>query len=218
MGRVRFAAPFLIHQHRARGLTRRMRGSTQRRMTRPVACALVILFPRLQPERRRNSYFLRRGRRLATGAARRPPLVRCGDMATRKRKQYDDKFRASAVVMLEAAGYPKQKGALRGVAEHLHVPAMTLSRWFKGQQNPPPNQIVTEKRDDLTDMLNSELSAIFQAMNIVRDEASYRDLGTVAGILIDKKQLLTGEATSRSDVRVSGLPPLPDDQLDNIFS
>lgn len=125
-------------------------------------------------------------------------------MAT-KRRQYDDKFRASAVVMLEGAGYPDKEGALTRTAKHLGVPAMTLSRWFKAKNNPPPTELVTEKRLELIDLVKNELDAIFRAMPAVRGEASYRDLGTVAGILADKKQLLEGKATERIEHEHSGL-------------
>lgn len=114
-----------------------------------------------------------------------------------KRKSYDDKFRASAVVMLEAAGYPDQKGALTRVSEHLGVPAMTLGRWFRKAQNPPPNELVTEKRGDLKDFIKSELDGIFVDMPIVRPDATYKDLATAAGILIDKLQLLENKPTER---------------------
>ena len=135
------------------------------------------------------------------GASRRPAV---GDgsgsgMATKKRKSYDDKFRASAIVMLEAAGYPDKPGSLMYVANHLHVPHPTLSRWFNQKNNPAPNELVQEKRLELKDMLANELAAIFKAMPSVRSEASYRDLGTVAGILIDKKQLLEGKPTGIID-------------------
>lgn len=114
-----------------------------------------------------------------------------------KRKSYDDKFRSSAVIMLEAAGYPNRKGALSDVAKHIAVPAMTLSRWFHGKQNPPPNQMVSEKRSELKDLISTELDAIFKAMPNARQDATYKDLGTVAGILMDKKQLLEGKPTER---------------------
>jgi hypothetical protein len=83
------------------------------------------------------------------------------------------------------------------VAANLHVPAMTISRWFKKQQNPPPNELVTEKRFDLLDAIKEELAAIFVEMGSARQDADYRTLGTVAGILIDKQQLLTGKPTER---------------------
>lgn len=101
--------------------------------------------------------------------------------------------------MLEAAGYPDKKGALVEVAKHLGVPHPTLSRWYNAQRNPPPDELVQEKRRELKDLLADELDAIFRAMPSARENASYRDLGTVAGILFDKKQLLEGKPTEIVD-------------------
>ena len=73
-----------------------------------------------------------------------------------KRKQYSDEFRASAVVMLESQGYPDVTGALSAVASHLHVPARTLSRWYRRENNPPPDNLVREKSGDLAALLRQE--------------------------------------------------------------
>ena len=117
-----------------------------------------------------------------------------------KRPHYDEKFIAGAVVMLEAAGYPEKKGALASTAKHLRMHERTLSRWFKKEQNPPPDKLVSEKRGELSELLRNEVEGIFCQMPNVREEASYRDLGTVAGILIDKLQLITGKPTERSEI------------------
>ena len=117
-----------------------------------------------------------------------------------KRPRYDDKFRASAVVMLEAAGYPDKKGALEQVAQATGTHARTLSRWFNGENNPPPDIDVSKNRQELSVMIASEIDAIFNEMKTARAEASYKDLGTVFGILVDKKQLLEGKATERTEV------------------
>lgn len=117
-----------------------------------------------------------------------------------KRNSYTDEYRASAVALLEGAGYPDKEGALSQMARHLRVPARTLSRWFNGEQNPPPDQLVNEKKADLVETINAELTSIFAAMGKARDEASYKDLTTAAGILIDKRQLLSGGATERAEV------------------
>jgi hypothetical protein len=107
--------------------------------------------------------------------------------------------------MLQAAGYPDQKGALTRVASHLDIHPRTLSRWANGEQNPPPDQMVSEKKIELTDYIDEEIQKALGAMNDVRHEASYRDLIVGLGVLIDKKQLLSGEPTSineeRSDTR-----------------
>lgn len=115
-------------------------------------------------------------------------------MASQKQR-YDDEFRASAVVALEAAGYPNKKGALTGVARALGMPHVTLRRWAEGESNPPPNINVHKKRTELSELLDLEIRAALGQMNVVRGAATYRDLGTVAAILIDKKQILTGKPT-----------------------
>ena len=117
-----------------------------------------------------------------------------------KRKRYDDKFRASAVVMLEAAGYPGKKGALVEVAKHLGISHQLLSNWARAAQNPPPQELLQEKRADLKELLDNELRAALGAMASVRPDAAYRELGTVAGILFDKLQLLEGKPTDRTEI------------------
>jgi transposase-like protein len=113
----------------------------------------------------------------------------------RKRPSYDDKFRASAVVMLKSQGYPAIKGSLTFVARHLAVPARTLSRWFNGENNPPPDNVVSEKTFDMRAAIQAELEAIVKEMPSARPEASYSQLGTVWGILFDKQRLLDGLPT-----------------------
>ena len=112
-----------------------------------------------------------------------------------KRRRYDDKFRASAVVMLEAAGYPDREGALSQVAKAVDVPLPTLHRWARGKNNPPPSDVVNEKRKELRELLDDEIRAALGEMSQARGEASYRDLGTVTGILFDKIQLIDGKPT-----------------------
>lgn len=145
-----------------------------------------------------------------------------------KRKRYSDKFRASAVVMLEGAGYPDEKGALTRISEHLSVPQATLHRWFHEKQNPPPSELVNEKKDELANLLDAEIRNALMEMNTARETATYRDLGTVLGILVDKKQLITGKPTSRSEstgkdggpieLRHTLLSELSDEELDRIIA
>lgn len=113
----------------------------------------------------------------------------------RPRRRYDDKFRASAVVMLEAAGYPDRKGALEQTAKHLHVPNTTIHGWFNAIHNPPPSDVRTEKRGEIADIIRSEIYAALEEAPNARPEASYRDLITGAAILVDKLQLLEGKPT-----------------------
>lgn len=113
-----------------------------------------------------------------------------------KRPRYTDKFRADCVLMLETEGYPDKEGALTIVSNATGIPLATLHRWYHKSSNPPPSDIVNEKRFDLIDAIMGELEKAFGAMDGARGNASYRDLATAIGILADKKQLLQGKATS----------------------
>jgi hypothetical protein len=130
-----------------------------------------------------------------------------------KRKRYTDEFRADGVLTLEAAGYPGKKGALTKVANRLGMPYQTLSRWFWEQRNPPPPEMVQEKRGDLVTAMIGEIWGIIDEMPAARKDADLRALGTVLGILTDKVQLLTGEPTERQQQRViierRGIDTLP---------
>jgi|CXWK01.1.fsa_nt_gi transposase-like protein len=121
-------------------------------------------------------------------------------MDAMKRRRYDDEFRASAVLMLEAAGYPDREGALSHVSKHLGVSRSTLRGWIDGTLNPPPADIRHKKGLDLVAAIQEELTAIFPAMRERREDATYRELTTAAGILIDKLQLLTGKPTWRGEI------------------
>lgn len=113
------------------------------------------------------------------------------------KNRYSDDFRASAVLMLQAAGYPDESGALTRVAARVGVPHQTLSRWARGVGNPPPHEMVQIKKEDLEKLILKEAHAIFEFMPDAREVANYRELATAFGILIDKLQLLTGEPTQR---------------------
>ena len=111
--------------------------------------------------------------------------------------RYTDEFRASAVLMLEAAGYPGTKGALARVSRAQKVPARTLSRWLRKESNPPPDKNVSEKRPELIAAIREELHEILGEFKNTRGDADYRALATAFGILVDKHELLAGNATAR---------------------
>jgi hypothetical protein len=137
---------------------------------------------------------------------------------SKRQPKYDDKYRASAVIMLEAQGYPTVKGALQAVSNHLKVPLTTLNRWYHGKNNPPPSELVTEKRIEFKDAIKQELQEILGAMPNAREDASYKDLATSFGIMLDKLQLLENKPTAISEHREGrSLPPLSDDTLEDIL-
>ena len=120
----------------------------------------------------------------------------------RKRTSYTDDFRASAVLMLEAAGYPDKKGALDRVSSHLGVPHNTLSGWANRKNNPPPSELRQIKKDDLISAIRDEIFAAIRQAENVRPDAAYRDLITGVGILTDKLQMLSGQPTENIQSRI----------------
>lgn len=134
------------------------------------------------------------------------------------RRRYTDEFRANAVLMLEAAGYPGTLGALARVSRHLEVPHQTLRRWFHKMQNPAPSDLVHEKRFDLLAAIKREIASAFSEMDAAREEAGYKDLTTAAAILIDKLQLLSGEPTARTETITRWLDELPQDEYDAVIA
>ena len=118
--------------------------------------------------------------------------------------------------MLEAAGYPDKKGSLAHVANHIGVPAMTISRWFKNQNNPPPNELVSEKRGDLLERLDDLAHKLLDAIMADINENGLDAVrgATALGITIDKHQLLSGGPTETSEQRIiirrEGLSTVPE--------
>lgn len=123
---------------------------------------------------------------------------------TRRNPTYTDEFRASAVLMVEAAGYPQTKGALNRVANHLGIPRQTLQRWTRGTNNPPPPDLVTTKRQDFVELLEDIMYGAAgetkkRIDNNELDSVTLPQLMTVAAIAVDKRRLLLGQSTENND-------------------
>lgn len=114
--------------------------------------------------------------------------------------RYTDEFRANSVIMLEMSGYPDEPGALVKTAKYLKIPHATLSRWYNGKRNPPPPEMVQVKKGEMIGLVKSEIVAALHEMVNARPFAEYKELATAIGILVDKMQLLEGEATSRTEI------------------
>lgn len=112
-----------------------------------------------------------------------------------KHKRYTDDFRASVVLMLKAAGYPDKKGSLTQVANRVKAPARTISRWYKKENNPPPDILVKEKSGEMVDRLDHIGRLLLDEMESAIPDAPLRELATAYGITFDKHQLLTGGPT-----------------------
>jgi len=124
-------------------------------------------------------------------------------VVTLRQPKYTDKFRASAVVMLMAAGWPDVKGAQSRVAKHLKVPRQTLVKWAKKEQNPPPPQLVQEKRRNMIELLEEMRYMLLDEAREAIPDAPLNHLLTGYGILTDKQRLLTGESTENAAHSIS---------------
>jgi transposase-like protein len=121
---------------------------------------------------------------------------------TKRQPKYTDKFRAGAVVMLMAAGWPDVKGAQSKVAKHLGVPRQTLMRWANEENNPAPPQLVQEKRMDMIQRLEDIRHLLLDEAEKAIPDAPLNHLLTGYGILTDKQRLLTGESTDNNAVSI----------------
>jgi transposase-like protein len=126
-------------------------------------------------------------------------------MAKRKYRRYADEFRASAVLMAEAAGWPGTDGAVPRVSDSVGVPQSTLRGWLTKKHNPPPAEVRVRKKVDFEAAIELELEAILSEMGHTRQDAPYNQLATAFGIMFDKLQLLRGGATANINQRVAVL-------------
>jgi hypothetical protein len=119
-----------------------------------------------------------------------------------KRKRYTDKFRADCVTFLSLSGYPDKIGTLEKASLHLGVPTKTLTRWYRSENNPPPDNVVAHQK--------KEMSVLFEDLvykfgeHASKDEVIADMTGqqavTAMGIAVDKMRLLRGLPTEIIDV------------------
>ena len=109
-------------------------------------------------------------------------------------RQYTDDFKAGALALLAASGWPEDENGLARTAKHLNVPVSTLRNWYSRDKQPPA-ELREEKNLELTEAIRRELGAILTEMAGKREDASFKDLAVGFGILAEKLQLLNGEPT-----------------------
>lgn len=114
-----------------------------------------------------------------------------------KRRWYTDEERATFVAMLEAEGYPEVRGALKKVSAFVGCHPNVLRRWWKRTQNPPPTELVTQKKADIAARLEEVVHLILDLLPDALETADTRDLIVGMGVGIDKLQLLQGRPTER---------------------
>jgi hypothetical protein len=120
-------------------------------------------------------------------------------------RKYTDEQRASYVVMLQAQGYPENKGALTHVSKYAKVPISTLRGWYLAISNPPPTKIRNNKRMEISDRLEGIVHDLLNHMEseFVIAEMSGQQAMTSAAIGIDKMRLLREQSTGNSAVNLN---------------
>ncbi len=111
--------------------------------------------------------------------------------------KYSDKFKASAVVTLQGAGYPDNPHKLKEVARSLNVHHRTLRRWFNNDTGAPSDNIVTQEKRDMSEELRK---LFFKLIDHALDEDVITEMSgqqavTSMGIVFDKMRLLMGLPT-----------------------
>lgn len=124
-------------------------------------------------------------------------------------KKYTDKEKAAAVIQLEAAGYEEnQRRALRIVSSRNGISKSSLRSWYNAAHNTGKkpshsgvvSEVYTEEKKSLRELMEEELRQAIKAMPAQRDDADYRTLGTVAGILADKLLRLEGKPAWKVEI------------------
>mgnify|MGYP000918174239 CR=1 FL=1 len=122
----------------------------------------------------------------------------------RKWTQYSDEDKASAVLMLEAAGYPAKQGAMTQVVKALGVPESTLRSWAKNEHGAPPAKVRERKRGELVESLKDVATKLVEHLGNIADTGDVRETATALGIVVDKLQALTDEQpTQHVNQRIS---------------
>lgn len=115
-----------------------------------------------------------------------------------RRRVYSDREKAEYLAILAANG-----GDVSRTAAMTGVPAKTLYRWRDGNTiTPEILNIENEKRSNIYDLITDEMYEVLGLAKERRKDGDYRALMTAFGILFDKRQLLTGEATGNLNVTV----------------
>jgi len=126
-------------------------------------------------------------------------------------KVWSEQYVAAAVAWLKGEGWPDDQyavkrtiAALKKQAPGQPVPAYkTLLRWANGERRQVPAPVMAAGEDALRAAIRAEVAAALADMDAKREQAAYKDLGIVTGILIDKLQLLSGEPTENIQQTIS---------------
>jgi len=121
---------------------------------------------------------------------------------------YTEQFRAEALVTLEANG-----GNILQTSEQLGVAQATLSKWVAENRDIKESssdlaiaaaELVPETRESFISELKTLRNKVLRHLDGIVEDLKAREAAITLGILIDKTELLEGNATSRTAVVGNG--------------
>ena len=117
-------------------------------------------------------------------------------------KKYTPDERANFVAYLLLNGYPNKPGSLRFTQRKTGVDKGQLRRWLDFPDKWCGSfENIEEKMNNLGVIIDKELEEIFEQMKGKREGATYSQLATAAGILLDKMLVLQNKPTSINENR-----------------
>lgn len=121
---------------------------------------------------------------------------------------YTEQFRAEALVTLEANG-----GNILQTSEQLGIAQATLSKWVAENRDIKESssdlaiaaaELVPETRESFISELKTLRNKVLRHLDGIVEDLKAREAAITLGILIDKTELLEGNATSRTAVVGNG--------------
>lgn len=117
----------------------------------------------------------------------------------RRKKGYTQDERAKMLAFLFSAGYPFRRGAIRYTQEHTGVHNKHLKKWFLNVPKYVGFDNLKREIMELEKLLEIEVEAVFKELNKKRENATYKELGIIGGIMIDKLVALQGGVNVRTE-------------------
>jgi transposase-like protein len=112
------------------------------------------------------------------------------------RKRYTDKEIAKAITFMENNINPHTGNPnYSKVSKELDINRKTLMRWWSDRHSEDAEQIRTLKRQEFIEAAWNEINEGLKVLAVKRGRATYKEIITSLGILLDKIQMLKGEPT-----------------------
>lgn len=120
-----------------------------------------------------------------------------------RKSGYSQNQRATYVAFLLSAGYPFRRGAIRYTQDKTGIHNSHLKRWFMDVEKYIGYDNLKSEIMKLEELLETEIEAIFTELKAKRENATFKDLGIINGIFIDKLVALQGGVSSRTETIIN---------------